>query len=68
MYFGSAYKETIKVALEDYVVNKGMIKKSEYTYSYTGLETFYIKDNKFHLIFNPDELVNNKYGILDITI
>lgn len=65
---GAIYKDKIKAALKDYVVSKKMLNESQYTYSYTGLETFYIRENKFHLIFNPDELVGKKYGILDIAI
>jgi len=45
-----------------------MIKSDEYIYSYTGLEKYYIKENKFHLLFNPGELVDKKYSILDIII
>ena len=33
-----------------------MIKENDYVYSYTGLEKYYIKNNKIHLLFNPDEL------------
>ena len=65
---GSTYKDKIKVAIQDYVVSKCKVKESDYNYSYTGLETFYIKENKLHLIFNPEVLVDKKYSILDIII
>ena len=45
-----------------------MIKEDEFTYAITGLENFYIKDSKVHMIFNSEEIVNSKYGIIDITI
>lgn len=65
---GSTYKDKIKNGIRDYVVSNCNMKESEYNYSYTGLETFYVKDNKFHMLFNPEDLVAKKYGILDITI
>jgi len=61
---GPTYKDKIKTAVKDYVVSK----KAEYNYSYTGLETFYIENNKIHFIFNSEVLVDKKYDIVDITI
>ena len=65
---GSTYKDEIKTAIKNYVVSKCNVKESDYNYSYTELEIFYIKENKLHLIFNPEVLVDKKYSILDITI
>lgn len=65
---GSTYKDKIKNGIKDYVTDNCNIKEAEYNYSYTGLETFYIKDNKFHLVFNPEEIADKKYSILDIII
>ncbi|MDF2865992.1 MAG: hypothetical protein K0R72_810 [Clostridia bacterium] len=65
---GPTYKDKIKNKIKSYITSSCNVKESEYNYSYTGLETFYIKDNKFHLIFNPEELVDKKYSILDIEI
>lgn len=62
---GSECKEKIKEQIKDYVVGKGYIKESDYTYAYTGLEDFYIEDGIFHIIFNKGDLVD-KY--LDIPI
>lgn len=64
---GAECKDKIKTSLKDYLVSKNIIKENEYTYSYTGLEKFYIKDGKFHLLFNPTELTDAK-EILDIVI
>jgi len=61
---GPTYKDKIKMALKDYVISKEV----EYNYSYTGLETFYIEDNKIHFIFDSNVLVDKKYDIVDITI
>lgn len=50
---GSSYKDGVKEAICNYLVNDGIIKKEEYNYAYTGLENFYIKDGKeLHFIFN----------------
>jgi hypothetical protein len=65
---GSSYKDKIKTVLKNYVVSKCSVKEAEYNYSYTGLETFYIEDDKIHFIFNPGVLVDKKYSILDIII
>lgn len=62
---GSDCKDKIKQQIKDYVVNNGYMKASDYNYSFTGLENFYIKDGNFHIIFNKGELVD-KY--IDITI
>jgi hypothetical protein len=65
---GAEYKDKIKTEIKNYVVSNCRVSENDYNYSYTGLETFYIKENKFHLIFNPEDIVNKKYGILDILI
>lgn len=64
---GADYKDKIKTSLKEYLVSKNIIKENEYSYSYTGLEKYYIKDGKFHLLFNPTELIDAK-EILDIVI
>lgn len=65
---GTNYRNLIKEQIKEYVISKGMIKSSNYKYSITGLEEFYIKENVFHVIFNPGEIVDNKYDYLDIVI
>lgn len=66
--FGKDYKTIIKNEVKNYVVNNKMINEDEFIYSLTGLENYYIKDSTFHIIFNDSELVNKKYGVLDIEI
>ncbi len=65
---GIDYKTQIKSVVKDYVVSKNMMKDEEYTYAITGLENFYIRDSKLHIVFNEGELVNTKYGVLDIVV
>lgn len=65
---GKDYKSVIKSEVEDYVVQEGMMKESDFTYAITGLENFYIKDGSFHIIFNEGNLVDTKYGVLDIEV
>lgn len=65
---GKDYMSKIKTVLKDYVVSKNMMKEEDFVYALTGLENFYVKDSKFHIMFNNGELVDSKYGILDITI
>lgn len=66
--FGKEYKTVIRDAIKDYVVSNNMMKESDFNYTYTGVKPFYIKDGEFHLIFNEGELVDSKYGVLDITV
>lgn len=66
--FGKDYKTIIRDAIKDYVVSNKMMKETDFNYTYTGVKPFYIKDGKFHLIFNEGELVDKKYGVLDITV
>ena len=68
LYYGADYKAIAKNKIKDYLVSNKMIKEDEFTYAITGLENFYIKDSKVHMIFNSEEIVNSKYGIIDITI
>ncbi len=63
---GPTYKDKIRNGIKDFVINGKKMKEDEYNYSYTGLETYYIKENKLHLIFNPGNLLENEY--LDIII
>ena len=65
---GKDYKSIIKGKVQDYVVENGMMKESEFTYAITGLEDFYIKDGVFHIIFNEEKLVDKKFGVLDIEV
>ena len=45
-----------------------MIDSDKYNYSLTGLENYYIKDGVFHIVFNESEIVDKKYGVIDIEI
>jgi len=65
---GYSYRNDIKEALKEYIVGKNIVSEQDYNYSITGLEEFYIKDNEVHIVFNPSEPFNEKYGIIDITI
>ena len=66
--FGKEYKTVIRDAIKDYVVSNNMMNEEDFNYTYIGVKPFYIKDGEFHLIFNEGELVDSKYGVLDITI
>lgn len=66
--YGKEYKEKVNKAIEDYVISKGYAKESEISYTVTGLENYYIKESKLHILLNEDEIVDKKYGVLDITI
>lgn len=63
--FGTSYKTKLKNSVKDYFVSKGIIKEEDYTYAITGFENFYVKEGKFHMIFNG-EIIKNKY--YDVTI
>ncbi len=65
---GKDYKSVIKNSVKEYVVKQGMMKESEFTYALTGLEDCYVKEGKFHIIFNEGKIVDQKYGVLDIEV
>lgn len=64
---GSTYKNTIKEAVKNYAISKKLFDETNYTYSMTGLEEFYVKDGQLHLMFNLKELGENK-DYIDIEI
>ena len=64
---GSTYKTIIKEQIKDFVISKKLFNAETYTYSLTGLEEFYVKSGKLHIMFNPGEMGENK-DYLDITI
>src|SRR5574344_435313 len=66
--FGKDYKTIIRDGIKNYVVSKKMMNESDFSYTYTGLKPFYVKDGVFHVIFNEGDLVNSKYGVIDIPI
>lgn len=66
--FGKEYKTIIRNHIKDYVIENKMIESDKFIYALTGLENYYIKDGTFHIIFNESELVDKKYGVLDIEI
>ena len=55
---GASYKDVIKNAIYDYVDEKDMLPK----------KNFYLDDGKLHFLFNSGDLVDKKYGSLDIII
>lgn len=65
---GKEYKTKVNEAIKNYVVSKGYVNESEFTYTLTGFENYYIKDSKIHILFNEEEIVDKKYGVLDIVI
>ena len=65
---GNNYQEKIRETVKDYIVSEKMLKEEDYTYSMTGLEEFYVKEGKLHIIFNTGEIVSRKYEHLDIII
>lgn len=65
---GKDYKMIVRNSIKGYVVSKKYMDESDFTYALTGLENYYIKDSKVHIIFNEGELVDKKHGVLDITI
>jgi hypothetical protein len=65
---GKDYKSKIGDSVKNYVVSKKMISEADFTYVVTGLENFYIKESKFHIVFNEGELVDKKYSVIDITV
>lgn len=67
LVLGSTYKTIIKEQIKDFVIAKKLFTDKTYTYSLTGLEEFYIKGGKLHIMFNPGEMGDNK-DYLDITI
>ena len=64
---GNTYKTTIKDAAKSYAISKKLFTEETYDYSMTGLEEFYVKDGKLHIMFNPNELGENK-DYIDIEI
>lgn len=60
LMFGVSYKTKLKNGVKDYFVSNNIIAEDDYTYAITGFENFYVKDLKFHIIFNG-EIIENKY-------
>ena len=65
---GKEYKTILKNKVLSYVVENKMMNESDFTYTITGLENFYVKDGELYIVFNSDELVDKKYGILEVKI
>lgn len=68
LILGYSYRNDVKNAIKDYITSKDILSEEEYNYSITGLEEVYIKDDEFHIIFNPEEPFSKEFGIIDITI
>ena len=64
---GSTYKTIIKDKIKDFVLKEKLFTENNYVYSLTGLEEFYVKNGKLHIMFNPGEMGDNK-DYLDIVI
>ena len=67
LILGSTYKTIIKEQIKEFVLNEKLFTEETYMYSLTGLEEFYVKGGKLHIMFNPGEMGDNK-DYLDIKI
>ena len=65
---GSEYKTKIKNSVKNYVVANCGEDAEKFMYVVSGMESFYIKEGKLHIIINSETIVDKKYGVLDITI
>ncbi len=65
---GANYLDLISNQVKNTVIEDNMIAESKYNYTITGLEQFYIKNNEFHILLNEDEVVDKRYGVVDVTI
>lgn len=65
---GKDYKTKIKEKTVEHLVLKEMMKEEDYIYALTGLESYYVKDSKFHIVYNEGELVDKKYSTIDIEV
>lgn len=65
---GANYSALIREQVKSTVIEAKMIEETKYDYTITGLEQFYIKENSFHMLLNEDEVVDKKYGVVDINI
>lgn len=65
---GTSYATLIKEQIKQTIIGAKMMAEDAYKYNVTGLEKFYVKEDKFHIILNPGEIVDKKYGIVDILI
>ena len=65
---GDNYSNIIKDSIKSYVVSKCGQDESTFLYTMSGFEKYYIKNGNFHIIINTGELVDKKYGVLDIII
>ena len=65
---GKDYKTKIQDTVKNYVISKKMISEANFSYTITGLENFYVKESKFHIVFNEGEIVDEKYSVIDITV
>lgn len=68
LMLGKEYKTIIKNSIKKYVLDNKMMNENDFVYAITGLENYYIKENIFHIILNEGELVDKKYGVLDIEV
>lgn len=65
---GSNYSALIREQVKQTVIASKMIAEDKYNYTITGLEQFYVKENKFHMLLNEGEVVDKSYGVVDVTI
>lgn len=65
---GSNYSALMREQVKNTVIASKMIEESKYDYTITGLEQFYVKNNSFHILLNEGEVVDKKYGVVDIEI
>lgn len=65
---GDSYSNIIKDSVKSYAVTKCGADENTFLYTMSGFEKYYIKNGNFHIIINTGEIVDKKYGVLDIII
>ena len=66
--YGAEYKTKVTDAINSYLITRGMKSVSDSKYVYSGLENWYITDGEMHIMLNPKEAADEKFGVIDIAI
>ncbi|MEG0073262.1 MAG: hypothetical protein RR922_02980 [Clostridia bacterium] len=65
---GTDYKAIVSDTINAHLISREMKKAEDSKYVYSGLESWYVTADELHIMLNPGDVVDAKYGVIDIVI
>lgn len=66
--YGTEYKTKVTDAINAYLISRSMKTADDTKYVYSGLESWYISEGEMHIMLNPGDAADEKFGVIDVVV